>query len=260
MTKRTKRILFSVLGVVVVVVATPFIAFGITFAGDSAVKDGEALGARATQVKDGFVSLGVVDIGGGAIALVDCGDDKAGKALDAELARRKVGAEAVKAIFITHGHADHVGGCAKFPKAEVYAMAADKGLIEGTEAAKGPMPKMMGPHDSGTRVTHPLTDGEVITAGDLTVTAFALPGHTQGSAVYLIDGVLYFGDGASANKDGQVTPAKLIFSDDQKQGNESLKALAKKLEPRAAEIKTLEFAHTGTLTGFEPLRAFAAAH
>ena len=53
-----------------------------------------------------------------------------------------------------------------------------------------------------------------------------------------------------------MTPPKYLFSDDQKQGIASLEALAKKLEPRASEVKTLEFAHTGTLSGFEPLRNF----
>ena len=53
---------------------------------------------------------------------------------------------------------------------------------------------------------------------------------------------------------------KYLFSDDQKQGDDSLKKLAARLEPRAAEIKTLEFAHTGTLSGFAPLQAFAKEH
>lgn len=252
---RIKRILLGVGAVVVVLVATPFVAFAVTMAGDSPVKDGEALGARGKQVKDGFVTVGVVDVGG-AVALVDCGDDKDAKAVLAELGKRKLDASAVKAIFLTHGHPDHTDGCAKFPKAEVYAMAAEKDLVEGRVGAKGLMPRMFGAKDVGARVTHTLSDAEQVKVNDVDVTAFAVPGHTAGSAAYLIDGVLYFGDAASASKDGKVTPAKYLFSDDQKQGIESLKALATKLEPRASEIETLEFAHTGTLSGFEPLRAF----
>ncbi len=40
----------------------------------------------------------------------------------------------------------------------------------------------------------------------------------------------------------------------------SLKALAARLEPRAQEINTLAFAHTGSLQGIGPLRQFAASH
>jgi hydroxyacylglutathione hydrolase len=258
--KRWKKIALGVGGFVVVLVATPFIAFAVTMAGDSPIKDGEALGTHGKQIKDGFVSVGFLDAGGGSIVLVDCGNDKEAKAILAELDRRKLGADAVKAVLITHGHGDHMNGCAKFPKAEIYAMAAEKDLIEGRAKPQGPMTKMMGAHDSGVRMTHPLADGDTFTIGELSITSYLLVGHTQGSAVYAIDGVLYFGDGASANKDGLVTPAKYLFSDSQKQDIESLKALETKLEPHAADIKTLEFAHTGTLAGFEPLRTFAKSH
>jgi glyoxylase-like metal-dependent hydrolase (beta-lactamase superfamily II) len=257
MSRRIKRVIFSIIGVVVVIVATPVIAFMITMAGDSSIKDGQALGTRGKQIKDGFVSAAVIDTGSGTIALVDCGDDKQAKAIMAELASRKLDKDAVRAVFLTHGHADHAGGCAAFPKAEIYAMAAEKDLIEGRASGHGPVTRFFPAKDSGVKVTHPLADGDDVTVGDVHVTAFALPGHTAGSAVYLIDGVVYFGDGASANKDGKITPAKYLFSDNQAQDIVSLMALEYKLEPRAAEIKTLEFAHTGTLQGFEPLRTFA---
>jgi glyoxylase-like metal-dependent hydrolase (beta-lactamase superfamily II) len=253
---RIKRVLLGIGGVVVVLVATPVVAFAITMAGDKPVTDGEPLGTHAKQVKDGFVTVGVIDVGGGGVALVDCGDDKEGKAVFAELKKRNLDASAVKAVFITHGHPDHTNGCAKFPKADVYAMAAEKDLVEGRVAAKGMMPRMFGAKDVGARVTHTLTDGEVVKVNDIDVTAFAVPGHTAGSAVYFADGVLYFGDAASGSKEGKVTPPKYLFSDSQKEGIASLRALAKKLEPRASEVKTLEFAHTGTLQGFEPLRDF----
>src|SRR5205823_2640370 len=97
-------------------------------------------------------------------------------------------------------------------------------LVEGKVGSKGPMPRMFGAKDVGARVTHTLQDGEVVKVGDVDVTAFACPGHTAGSAVFFADGVLYFGDAASAHKDGKVTPPKYLFSDDQKQGIASLQA------------------------------------
>jgi glyoxylase-like metal-dependent hydrolase (beta-lactamase superfamily II) len=251
-----KRILFGLVTLVVVLVGGVIIAFAVTMAGDSPMSDVQTLGDHSKQIKDGFVSVGVLDAGDGTVALVDCAQDKDAKAIVAELGRRKLTKDAVTAIFLTHGHGDHTGGCAAFPKAQIYAMVAEKDIIEGRAKPKGLVPGMMGAHDSGVRVTHPLSDGEEVTVGNMHVTAYALPGHTAGSAAYLADGVLFFGDGASADKHGKITPAKYLFSDDQSEDIASLKSLGQKLEPHAADIKTLEFAHTGTLTGFEPLRNF----
>ena len=87
--------------------------------------------------------------------------------------------------------------------------------------------------------------------------AFAVPGHTPGSAVYLTRGVLFFGDSARASAEGDVRKAVGLFSKDGGQNVASLKALSARLKPRAAEIRELAFAHTGPLVGFEPLEAFA---
>ena len=88
------------------------------------------------------------------------------------------------------------------------------------------------------------------------VTAFAVPGHTPGSAVFFARGVLFFGDSAGASKDGVVMKAVGLFSKNSGQNVASLKALATRLAPRSAEIKMLAFGHTGPLEGFAPLAAF----
>jgi hydroxyacylglutathione hydrolase len=90
------------------------------------------------------------------------------------------------------------------------------------------------------------------------VETFAVPGHTPGSAAYLARGVLFFGDSAGASKDGEVMKAVRLFSKDSGQNVASLKSLEARLQPRAAEVKVLAFAHTGPLPGFAPLAAFAA--
>jgi hydroxyacylglutathione hydrolase len=194
------------------------------------------------EVKDGFVNVFILDAGPGKVALVDAGNDKSGAAITEALARRSLTPASVAAIFLTHGHADHTAGCKIFPNAAVYAMAADVDLVG--DAAKA----------------RPLTDGEVTAVDDLRVEAFAVPGHTPGSAVYLARGVLFFGDSAGASKSGEVMKAVRLFSKDSALNVQSLKALSARLTPRKDEIKAMAFGHTGTLPGLEPLIAFSAVH
>ena len=234
--------LFKWIGLVVIVlvVAVGAVAYS-AFGHNRPIVDGQEPASGVRTVKDGFVSVFVLDAGKGQVALIDAGNDAAGKPILAELQRRGSSASAVAAIFLTHGHGDHTAGCKQFPAAEVYAMAADAPLIGDAAAIK-----------------HPLQDGEAVQIGDLRVEAFALPGHTPGSVAYLARGVLFFGDSAGGGKDGTVMRAVRLFSKDPAQNVVSLKALAARLQPRAAEVKTLAFAHSGPLEGFQPLADFAS--
>jgi glyoxylase-like metal-dependent hydrolase (beta-lactamase superfamily II) len=89
------------------------------------------------------------------------------------------------------------------------------------------------------------------------VTAYLIPGHTDGSAAYLAAGTLYLGDSADSAKDGSLLPAKRFFSNDIEQNHASLKRLAEELKPQASQIAFMEFAHSGPLPGIAPLINFA---
>lgn len=237
---RMKRVLkWAGLVVLLIVIALGGVWYS-AFGSNSPIADGQQLAAGVETVKDGFVSIFMVDVGPGKVALVDAGRDKSGKAALDALARRGLTAASVVAIFLTHGHGDHTAACRLFPGAQVYALEREVPLVG--DAAK---------------VTHPLNDGDAVDVGDLHVETFAVPGHTPGSAVYLARGVLFFGDSAGASKAGKLMKAVGLFSTDSGQNVASLKALARRLEPRAANVKELAFAHTGPLTGFQPLAEFA---
>ena len=214
--------------------------FYAVFGDNSPIVDGQQVVPGVETVKDGFVSVFMIDVGPGKVALVDAGNDKAGKAVLAALGRRGLTPASVSAILLTHGHPDHTAGCKLFPDAQVYAMETETSVIG--DAAK---------------VTHPLADGDAFEVGDQHVEAFAVPGHTPGSAVYLMRGVLFFGDSAGVNKSGCVKKAVRLFSKDSAQNVASLKAFEARLRPRAAEVKALAFAHTGPLMEFVALTTFA---
>ncbi|MEZ4316360.1 MAG: MBL fold metallo-hydrolase [Myxococcota bacterium] len=245
----------TVLGLAVL--AVPVGLIGSAFMGNVAVEPGhEMANGRVTTVFDAYVACFLVDVGGGRFVLVDaCMDEMAGpvrKALEAKGATL----DAVEMIVLTHGHSDHTGATVAAPKIPVRAMAAELPQLEGKAAYRGPLPSLMGAVDSHIRVESPLSDGEVFTVGDTQFEVFALPGHTAGSAAILVDGLLFVGDSAGWKTSGKLVPAPWVFTDDLDQNTASLRALAKRLEPRAAEIEWIVPAHTGPAKGLGPLASF----
>src|SRR5258705_11142673 len=156
MKRALKRLGLVVLVLVVAGVVVLYSALG----NNKPTVDGQSLAAGVQTVQDRFVNMFLLDTGPGAVALIDAGLDDSGKAILAALTQRGLSRDAVKVIFLTHGHGDHTAGCKVFPGADVYALAAEVSLIGG--AAKA---------------THPLQDGDLTTVGELSVETFAVPGH-----------------------------------------------------------------------------------
>ena len=249
--KRTLQIAVSV--VVLVVAGFGAILYAV-IGGNTEIIDGVRPAPDVRIIKDGFVDFGVVDVGEGHIVLIDTGYDSKGAALLAELARRKVGPDAVTAIFFTHGHRDHIAGASLCPNATLYALDADVALAEGREGSHGPLTSLVGAKPTGLHV-HGLKDGAVTTVGAKSIRAIATPGHTAGSAAYLVSGVLFLGDSAGMKTDGKLALPPWAFSDDLAKSRASLVALATMLQSEQAVVVALVPGHTGT-GKFEDLTAF----
>jgi glyoxylase-like metal-dependent hydrolase (beta-lactamase superfamily II) len=201
-----------------------------------------AAGSDVLVVPDGYVLAFLVPTGEGRAVLVDCANDVEAKAIKAALEKHKL---TLEAILVTHGHVDHVGGCNALG-APVHALAAEVPYVKGDKAHAGPIPAMAGAHGLNVNVARALNDGEQLTFGAKTFTVHAVPGHTPGSAVFVVDDVAFFGDAASFSKDNTIIGPPFIFSDDVKQGVASLHALAPKL--RAANVKTYAFSHSAAMS------------
>ena len=250
----------KIVGLLVAVLVVGVVALlAATFMGRQSITDGaEASGVRI--VKDGIVSVGVIPVSEREIALVDAGNDKEAKAILAELSRRHLGPDAVTTILITHGHPDHTGGVAMFPRAQVISLDAEKPLVEGRVGAKGPLTRLFPVSPTGITVTKTVADGDTLMLGPHRVRVFAVPGHTQGSAAYLVDDVLFMGDAADTKSDGTVIGAPWVFSDSQPQDHASLVALDERLTRDNVPVKAVVFAHSGLLAnGRAPLDAYAAS-
>lgn len=249
-----KKVFMAIGGLIALFVLVFGVVMGTTFSGLKPMPDGQDLPGGSRRVNHSYTSAYLVPTGEKEFALIDCNDDPEAVAIKAELQRRGVGPEAVKAIFLTHGHPDHTGGCKVFPGAQVFIGDGEQGLVEGREGSKGPLPKMMGAQKqfalTGARA---LKDGETVEVGTLKVRAFIVPGHTAGSAAYLAGGALYVGDSFTFNSDDTVRAAPWVFSDDGAINVASVKRLGKLLAPEAAEVKAIVPAHSGSTDSLKPL-------
>jgi glyoxylase-like metal-dependent hydrolase (beta-lactamase superfamily II) len=77
-------------------------------------------------------------------------------------------------ILITHGHADHTAGTGRLRE------------LTGAEVHAGPEERVPG--------ALPLTDGQVLELGQLSITALATPGHSPGHFCFLCEDRLVTGD------------------------------------------------------------------
>jgi hydroxyacylglutathione hydrolase len=251
-----KKIILSLLAVIGLIALALGAVMFATFSGLKEPVNNFALPQNAKIILDGYVGIGVIPAGNGVV-LIDSGNDIKGEVLMQELKNRNLGTESVKAIFLTHGHPDHTGGAHLFPNAKIFAFSGDKGLVEGTAAANGPLPKLMGmPKDRATKVTDVLSDGIAVEVEGLQVKPFLIPGHTAGSAAYLVNEVLFLGDSAAGQSDGKIRAAPWIFSDDKEQSVNSVKALATRLKTENTAVKMLVFSHSGAFENADALFAF----
>ncbi len=247
-----RKILLGVAAVVTLLILGVAGLLVSTFSGLAQATPRTELPNGVIGVADGYVQVFIIPIGDDGAALIDCGQDPEAKPVREELAKSK---RTVKAIFLTHGHSDHIGGCRAFSGAEIYSLSAEKPVVEGETAARGPMPRFAKNDPAkAPRVTRTLTDGETVTIGETTVRVFAVPGHTVGSAAYLSKGNLFLGDAAAGQADGKVRNAPWFFSDDTAQSQQSLRALAKTVA--GEDVQALVFAHSGPLRAFDALKQF----
>ena len=101
----------------------------------------------------------------------------------------------VAAIFLTHGHFDHIWGTKELRDlsgAKIYAYVGEKEVLE--DATLNVSAQVGRPYEVAADVY--VADGEMITIKDMTCKLLATPGHTQGSCCYYFeeDKMLLSGD------------------------------------------------------------------
>jgi glyoxylase-like metal-dependent hydrolase (beta-lactamase superfamily II) len=107
-----------------------------------------------------------------------------GKEIYDELTRK--GLE-IKAIFLTHGHFDHILGVAALKEASgapVYASALERDLLADPDLNTSSQLR----RSCILEADHYLNDGDKVTEAGITMQMLSTPGHTEGSCCYYIEG------------------------------------------------------------------------
>ena len=106
-----------------------------------------------------------------------------GKEIYEELSKK--GLE-IKAIFLTHGHFDHILGLKALKEAcgaPVYASALERDVLEDPELNTS----ISFGRSCTVKADHYLIDGESVTVAGITLKMISTPGHTEGSCCYYMD-------------------------------------------------------------------------
>ncbi|MBF0144380.1 MAG: hydroxyacylglutathione hydrolase [Magnetococcales bacterium] len=153
-----------------------------------------------SALKDNYVWLFAT--GPASVAAVDPG---AAAPVLVWLAAKQTPCQSLSHILVTHHHHDHIDGIAALRAAtgaEVIGAASDRHRLP--------------------RLDREVVDDDILTLGEREVRVLAVPGHTTGHVVYLVDGKdLYSGDclfGLGAGRLFEGTPAEMWTSLDRLRG------------------------------------------
>ncbi len=156
------------------------------------------------------------------------------------LLKLNLDASNVSHVFLTHSDFDHAGGIKVFKNAKIYLSKMEVPMINGEK------PRLLFKYNTKIKDYHTMEDMESIEVYNRKIKLISTPGHTTGSACYLVDDdILITGDTLRTSTEGKVTPFLFLQNMDHNGDKRSLKMLQDEgILDKASIILT---GHTGVL-------------
>ncbi|MCU0849408.1 MAG: MBL fold metallo-hydrolase [Spirochaetes bacterium] len=175
------------------------------------------LAGEVYAVRDSFANLYLVKGKNGFVAF-DAGKDAG--SVSAEIKKIGIAPGQVSAVFLTHSDSDHTGAVKLFGNAKIYLPRNEEPMVNGSA-------KRFLFFTNKTEMEHEIiNEGQTMTIDGIKIKCIASPGHTPGSASYLVDDVyLFTGDNLSL-KDGEADIFNVFFNMDSETQKKSIKVLA----------------------------------
>ena len=156
-----------------------------------------------------------------------------------ELNKLNITPEDVAAGFLTHTDSDHVAALGLFVNAKVYISKPEEQLINGSVKRAFFMDNKL--HCS----YETLDDGETVDIDGVRIKCMITPGHTIGSACYIMDGKYLFSGDNFGLKNGKATLFIRFFNMDGNKQKNSIREIAK-----LHNIEAIFTAHHGQSQNF----------
>jgi glyoxylase-like metal-dependent hydrolase (beta-lactamase superfamily II) len=243
MRTRTRVVIISVLVVIILLVALPFLVMGSWMSTVATGRVAENIYVIDTGMGNpGYANFFLVETGEGYIA-IDTGTS-AEEARDG-LVKLNISPAMVTHVFLTHADSDHAGGLSAFPNAKIFIHEDEEQMIKGEtpRVFMGIFPMYYDKPFSGYKT---LGDNEKVQVHGRVVQAIPAPGHTPGHAAYLVDGrYMFLGDLARVMDGSSLKILPEFINNDSELSKVSLETIVSKYP----DLDIYCTAHGGILKG-----------